>query len=74
MRFLDAMGRRMSALRRPAVHVVVTGDLNVAHREADLKNWKGNRGKAGFLPDERALLDRWLDPRRVRRRAPAPGR
>ena len=63
LRFLDAMGRRMSALRRAGGHVVVTGDLNVAHREADLKNWKGNRGKAGFLPDERALLDRWTSTR-----------
>jgi exodeoxyribonuclease-3 len=39
---------------------VVTGDLNVAHREADLKNWKGNLGRAGFLPEERAYLDRWV--------------
>ena len=36
------------------------GDLNVAHREADLKNWLGNRGKSGWLPEERAYLDRWL--------------
>jgi exodeoxyribonuclease-3 len=53
----------MGALRRAGGHVVVTGDLNVAHREADLKNWKGNRGKAGFLPAERALLDRWTSTR-----------
>jgi exodeoxyribonuclease-3 len=63
MRFLDAMGRRMSALRRAGGHVVVTGDLNVAHCEADLKNWEGNRGRAGFLPDERARLDRWTSTR-----------
>ncbi len=36
------------------------GDLNVAHREVDIKNWRGNRGKAGFLEDERAHLDTWL--------------
>jgi exodeoxyribonuclease-3 len=34
---------------------VVTGDLNVAHTADDLKNWKGNRGKAGFLPEEQAV-------------------
>jgi exodeoxyribonuclease-3 len=62
-RFLDAVAGRMATLRRAAdqgAHAVVTGDLNVAHREADLKNWKGNLTKSGFLPDERAYLDRWL--------------
>ncbi|WP_426562760.1 exodeoxyribonuclease III [Angustibacter sp. McL0619] len=62
-RFLAAVGRRMSALRRTGSHVVVTGDLNVAHTDADLKNWKGNRGKAGCLPSERAQLDRWTSSR-----------
>jgi exodeoxyribonuclease-3 len=55
--FLDAMERRLAQLPDPAV---VTGDFNVAHREVDIKNWKGNRGKAGFLPAERAYFDRWL--------------
>ncbi|MGW0731521.1 exodeoxyribonuclease III [Streptomyces sp. NPDC002851] len=36
--------------------VVVCGDWNIAHREADLKNWKGNKKNAGFLPEERAWL------------------
>ncbi|KQX66302.1 exodeoxyribonuclease III [Angustibacter sp. Root456] len=62
-RFLAAAGRRMAALRRERDHVVVTGDLNVAHREVDLKNWRGNVGRAGFLPEERAYLDRWLSTR-----------
>ena len=38
---------------------VICGDLNVAHREVDIKNWKGNIGKAGFLESERAYLDEW---------------
>lgn len=62
--FLDAMDERLARLRRSAArrkgHAVVCGDLNVAHREVDIKNWKGNRGKAGFLEDERAYLDRWF--------------
>ena len=37
------------------------GDLNVAHTEMDIKNWRGNRGKAGFLEGERAYLTRWRD-------------
>ncbi|GAA2740637.1 exodeoxyribonuclease III [Kitasatospora cinereorecta] len=41
--------------------VVVCGDWNIAHREADLKNWKANQKKAGFLPEERAWFTRVLD-------------
>ncbi len=62
-RFLDAMGRRMGALRRAGGRVVVMGDLNVAHHETDLRNWRGNLRKAGFLPEERAYLDRWTSSR-----------
>ncbi|MGX7680944.1 exodeoxyribonuclease III [Jatrophihabitans sp. DSM 45814] len=63
-RFLDAMTTRMGELTARAAagngEAVVTGDLNVAHRQEDLKNWKGNRGKSGFLPDEQAYFDRWF--------------
>ncbi|GAB3678466.1 exodeoxyribonuclease III [Angustibacter aerolatus] len=63
-RFLRAMSRRMTELRRdPAALALVTGDLNVAHREADLRSWRGNLRSSGFLPSERAVLDRWLGPR-----------
>jgi exodeoxyribonuclease-3 len=58
--FLDAMLARMTALAADGRHVLVMGDLNVAHREADLKNWKANRTKSGFLPAERAWFDRLL--------------
>ena len=62
--FLAAMTARMSALAERSSsgggEAVVTGDLNVAHRASDLKNWKGNRGKAGFLPEEQAYFDEWF--------------
>ena len=48
-------------LRNPADALVITGDLNVAHRDSDLKNWKGNIGCAGCHPDERARFDHWID-------------
>jgi exodeoxyribonuclease-3 len=35
---------------------VLMGDINIAHREADLKNWRGNLKNSGFLPEERAWL------------------
>ena len=56
--FLNAISARLASLRSSAA--VLTGDLNVAHRPEDLKNWKGNRGKAGFLEEERAYFDRWF--------------
>ena len=67
-RFLDAVEARMAQLvDRPAL---VMGDFNVAHGQNDLKNWKGNRGKAGFLPEEQAYLTRftesgWVDVMRA---------
>ncbi|GMA36403.1 hypothetical protein GCM10025876_26070 [Demequina litorisediminis] len=37
------------------------GDINIAHTNNDIKNWKGNLKSAGFLPAERAYVDRWLE-------------
>jgi exodeoxyribonuclease-3 len=39
----------------------VTGDLNVGHTELDIKNWKGNLKNAGFLPEERAYFDTFMN-------------
>lgn len=60
-RFLAAMGPRLQALRAEREFILV-GDLNIAHREADLKNWKGNLKNSGFLPEERAWMTQLLDP------------
>ena len=32
----------------------------MGHREFDIKNWRGNRKKSGFLPEERAYFDRFF--------------
>jgi exodeoxyribonuclease-3 len=37
------------------------GDVNIAHREADLKNWKSNQKNSGFLPEERAWMTQLLE-------------
>ncbi|UYM06919.1 exodeoxyribonuclease III [Solicola gregarius] len=66
-RFLDAMLVRMRELRERCDYALVVGDLNIGHTERDIKNWKGNLKKSGFLPTERAYLDRirdelgWID-------------
>lgn len=58
--FLDAMEARLPELGADGAYAVVTGDLNVGHRELDIRNWRGNVKKAGFLPRERAYFDRFL--------------
>ena len=35
---------------------ILCGDINIAHQEMDLKNWKGNKKNSGFLPEERAWM------------------
>ncbi|PPH11330.1 exodeoxyribonuclease III [Rathayibacter sp. AY1G1] len=59
-RFLDAMESRVPEIRAHSELAVVMGDLNVGHRTLDIKNWKGNVKKAGFLPEERAYVDRFV--------------
>ena len=41
--------------------VIVCGDLNVAHKEIDLKNPKSNQNNAGFTPQERSAMTKLLD-------------
>jgi len=38
---------------------VICGDWNIAHKKADIKNWRGNQKNSGFLPEERQWMD-WL--------------
>lgn len=59
-RFLDAMEIRLAELAASGSLALVMGDLNVGHRTLDIKNWKGNTKKAGFLPAERAYFDRFV--------------
>jgi exodeoxyribonuclease-3 len=60
MRCLDAFGPWladcMAEYRNTGREFIICGDLNIAHHEIDLKNWKGNLKHSGFLPEERAWL------------------
>ncbi|MDP7553241.1 MAG: exodeoxyribonuclease III [Candidatus Thioglobus sp.] len=40
---------------------IFCGDWNIAHRKIDLKNWRSNQKNSGFLPEERAWLDKLYD-------------
>lgn len=54
-RFLDAFLPHIRALMAQRT-VVLCGDLNIAHANIDLKNWRSNQKNSGFLPEERAWL------------------
>jgi exodeoxyribonuclease III len=66
-RFLDVFMPWMQGLRRKKRDYVLCGDWNIAHKPIDLRNWKSNQKNSGFLPEERAWLDRlfgeerWVD-------------
>ena len=57
--FYEAVFERIQRLKR-AGPVLVMGDYNTAHRPIDLARPKSNEKTSGFLPEERAELDRWL--------------
>ncbi len=59
--FMDHFFRHLADLVARGREIVICGDWNIAHREADLKNWKGNLKNSGFLPEERAWLSRVFD-------------
>ncbi len=64
-RFLDAMMVRFDQLSKIAAEggnqAVVMGDFNIAHTTLDLKDWKRNETHNGFLPEERAYIDRIIN-------------
>jgi exodeoxyribonuclease III len=56
-RFLARMYPHLMKLKAEREFILV-GDINIAHKEIDLKNWKSNQKNSGFLPEERAWLDK----------------
>lgn len=55
--FLDVFEGTLAERAAANRNMVIGGDWNICHREQDLKNFKTNRDKSGFLPDERAFMD-----------------
>jgi len=56
-RFLDSFEKHMVKLLRKRIPYVICGDINIAHKQIDLKNWRANQKNSGFTPEERAWLD-----------------
>jgi len=56
----------LDKLKRKYPKLVLCGDYNIAHKEIDIHDPKGNKKSSGFLPDERAWMDKffasgWID-------------
>jgi exodeoxyribonuclease-3 len=60
-RFLDEFDPHLVRLKAGGREFILCGDVNIAHKERDLKNWRGNRKNSGFLPEERAWMTKLLD-------------
>ena len=60
LRFCETVLSRADAIRKAGKHVVVAGDYNIAHKPIDLAYPEANEGNPGYLPEERAWMDRWV--------------
>jgi exodeoxyribonuclease-3 len=55
---MEVFMKHLVKIRDDRRQYIICGDWNIAHREIDLKNWRSNQKNSGFLPEERAWLDR----------------
>ena len=75
--WLDEFHAYLGELKKKYPKLVLCGDYNIAHKELDIHDPKGNKNTTGFLPDERAWMDKfiadgWIDS--FRQFHPGPGR
>lgn len=68
--WLDRFLAYLDELRKTHPNLILVGDYNIAHKEIDIHDPKGNKHTSGFLPEERAWMDKflasgWVDTFRV---------
>ena len=61
MKFLEDFFVYIEKLRKTIPNLVLSGDVNICHREIDIHNPKANAKSSGFLPEERAWVGRFID-------------
>lgn len=59
-RFLPSFEAHMKSKLDGGLPYIFCGDVNIAHKEVDLKNWRSNQKNSGFTPEERAWMDNLL--------------
>lgn len=59
--WLDEFLDYLQALRKERPNLIICGDYNIAHKAIDIHNPAGNKKSSGFLPEERAWMDKFLD-------------
>jgi exodeoxyribonuclease III len=60
-RFLARFEERMKEMLADPLPHVICGDVNIAHKKIDIKNWRSNQKNSGFTPEERAWMDYVVD-------------
>ncbi|MCB9277408.1 MAG: exodeoxyribonuclease III [Lewinellaceae bacterium] len=60
MVFLDDFFEWVQELRAKRPKLIIVGDYNIAHKEIDIHDPKGNKNSSGFLPEEREWLTKWF--------------
>lgn len=59
--FLERYANYLDQLKKSGKEYIICGDWNIAHKTIDLKNWRSNQKNSGFLPEERAWMDKLFD-------------
>ena len=59
--WLDEFYDYISNLKKERPNLIICGDYNICHKPIDIHNPVGNKNSSGFLPEERAWMDKWFD-------------
>ncbi|MFT4062048.1 MAG: exodeoxyribonuclease III [Edaphocola sp.] len=59
--WLDEFYEYISILKKDRPKLIITGDYNICHKAIDIHNPISNKDSSGFLPEERAWMDKWFD-------------
>lgn len=59
--WLDEFLQYLNELKKTRSKLIICGDYNIAHKEIDIHNPKGNKKSTGFLPEERAWFDKFFE-------------
>lgn len=61
MKWLTDFGNYVGNLKKTHPHLLLCGDFNICHREIDIHNPKSNANTSGFLPEERAWMEQFIN-------------